>query len=165
MPTPLLIVGRSGSGKTTLLERLVRMLSERGLRVVVIKHHSHASTVDRPHKDTARVRAAGAVTAVLASAIEVVTFRTVAAKQSFAALVAAHAGDADVILGEGFSQEPGPKLEVWRRAVSPEPLCLADPELMALVTDDEVDAPVPRIPSTDLGAVLALMKRLGVLAA
>jgi molybdopterin-guanine dinucleotide biosynthesis protein B len=163
MPTPLLVVGRSGSGKTTLLERLVRALADRGLRVVVIKHHSHALAVDRPHKDTARVRAAGAATAVLASAIEVVTFRTVAAAPRFADLVAAHAADADVVLGEGFSQEPGPKLEVWRRAVSPAPLCLGDPELAAIVTDDEVEAPVPRIGFADLGAVLELMAGLGVI--
>ena len=164
MPTPLLIVGRSGSGKTTLLERLVRALADRGLRVVVIKHHCHASTVDRPQKDTARVRAAGAVSAVLASSVEVVTFRTVTEAPPFADLVAAHAGDADVVLGEGFSQAPGPKLEVWRRAVAPAPLCLGDPELKALVTDDEIDAPVPRIASADLGAMIELMARLGVIA-
>jgi molybdopterin-guanine dinucleotide biosynthesis adapter protein len=165
VPTPLLIVGRSGSGKTTLLERLVRALADRGRRVVVIKHHCHDSTVDRPHKDTARVRAAGAASAVLASAVEVVTFRTVTATEPFAALVAAHAGDADVVLGEGFSRDPGLKLEVWRRAVAPEPLCLGDPELKALVTDDEIDAPVPRIPSADLDAMLDLMARLGVIGA
>jgi molybdopterin-guanine dinucleotide biosynthesis protein B len=162
MPTPLLVVGRSGSGKTTLIERLVRAVADRGLRVVVIKHHSHALTVDRPHKDTARVRAAGAATAVLASAVEVVTFRTVAAAPRFAELVTAHAADADVVLGEGFSQEPGPKLEVWRRAVTPAPLCLGDPALVALVTDDEIEASVPCIRFADLPAMLELMARLGV---
>jgi molybdopterin-guanine dinucleotide biosynthesis protein MobB len=162
VPVPLLIVGRSGSGKTTLLERLVRALSDRGLRVVVVKHHCHASAVDQPHKDTARVRAAGAVSAVLASTVEVVTFRTVTGEPPFADLVAAHAADADVVLGEGFSEAPGPKLEVWRRVVAPAPICLHDPELRALVTDDEIDAPVPRIPFADLGAMLALMERLGV---
>jgi molybdopterin-guanine dinucleotide biosynthesis protein MobB len=165
VPTPLLIVGRSGSGKTTLLERLVRALSDRGLRVVVIKHHCHASTVDQPRKDTARMRAAGAARSVLASAVEVVTFRTVQAEPPFAELVAAHAADADVVLGEGFSQAPGPKLEVWRRAVAPAPICLGDPELAALVTDDEIDAPVPRIAFADLGAMLALCAQLGVLPA
>jgi molybdopterin-guanine dinucleotide biosynthesis adapter protein len=163
MPLPLIVVGRSGCGKTRLLERLVRALADRGLRVVVIKHHGHAQTVDRSHKDTARVRAAGAVTAVLASAVEVVAFQTVAAEPSFADLVAAHGVNADVVLGEGFHQEPGAKIEVWRREVTPAPLCLGAPDLKALVTDDEIETPVPRIGTGDIGAVLELMVRLGVL--
>jgi len=87
-----------------------------------------------------------------------------AAAPRFADLAATHAADADVVLGEGFSQEPGPKLEVWRRAVAPTPLCLGDPDLKALVTDDEIEAPVPRIATGDIDAMLGLLTRLGVVA-
>jgi molybdopterin-guanine dinucleotide biosynthesis protein MobB len=160
MPLVLSIVGRSGSGKTTLIERLTAELTRRGRSVVVIKHHGHTETADRPHKDTWRVRAAGAVAAVLASDVELAVFRTLARPLRLAELVAAHGAGADVVLGEGFSREPGLKVEVWRRAVSPAPLSLADPELRAVVTDDEVATAVPRIAPADLPALIALIDSL-----
>ena len=158
MPSVLSIVGHSGSGKTTLIERLVAALAARGRRVVVIKHHGHTATADRPHKDTARVRAAGAVAAVLASRVELAVFRDLHQPLSLAALVAAHGADADVVLCEGFHLEPGPKLEVWRRAVAPAPLCLAGPELLALVADAVIESPVRRISPADLPSLLALLE-------
>jgi len=45
-------VGSSGSGKTTLIERLVPILSTRGLRVGVLKHAQRDFDVDRPGKDS-----------------------------------------------------------------------------------------------------------------
>ncbi|HEY3356052.1 MAG TPA: molybdopterin-guanine dinucleotide biosynthesis protein B [Polyangia bacterium] len=160
MPPVLSIVGHSGSGKTTLIERLAAALAERGRRLVVIKHHGHAATADRPHKDTARVRAAGAVTAVLASSVELAVFRNLSRPLGLAELVAEYGAGADVVLCEGFHLEPGPKVEVWRRAVAPAPLCLGDPALLALVTDDPVDAPVRRVALGDVPALLALLGSL-----
>jgi molybdopterin-guanine dinucleotide biosynthesis protein B len=157
MPSVLSVVGHSGSGKTSLIERLVRALAARGRDVVVIKHHGHARSVDPPHKDTARVRAAGARVAVLASSVEVAAFHVPAQPPRLAALIAAYGAGADVVLCEGFHTEPGPKLEVWRRAVSAAPLCLEDPELIALVTDDVIEGAARRIAPDDLAALLALV--------
>jgi len=39
-------IGWSGSGKTTFLEQVVRYLSRDGLRVGILKHHGHTTTVD-----------------------------------------------------------------------------------------------------------------------
>jgi molybdopterin-guanine dinucleotide biosynthesis protein MobB len=160
MPPLLSIVGRSGSGKTTLIEQLVAALVARGQRVVVVKHHGHTETADRPHKDTWRVRAAGAAAAVLASRVEVAVFRTVTAPPRLADLYAAYGTDADVVLAEGFHLEPGPKVEVWRRAVSPAPLCLGDPELRAVVTDDPLAAAIPRLAPGDVAGLLAVVDAL-----
>ncbi len=162
MPRPIAIVGYSGSGKTALIERLCTAYAARGLRVAVIKHHGHTRSADRPHKDTARVRAAGAEVAVLASSAELAVFRTLHAAPRLADLVAEHARDAEVVLCEGFHTQPGLKLEVYRRAVAPLPLCLGDPDLCALVSDDEVETLVRRIASDDLASVMALLTDLGV---
>lgn len=55
------VVGPSDSGKTTLVERIVDRLDQRG-RVGTIKRMTHAPAIDTAGKDTARHRAAGAVT-------------------------------------------------------------------------------------------------------
>ena len=51
--------GFSGSGKTTLIEKLIPVLTARGLRTSVIKHAHHGFDVDRPGKDSYRHREAG----------------------------------------------------------------------------------------------------------
>ena len=53
------IAGHSGMGKTTLLERLVPELRSRGLSVSLIKHSHKAIEIDRPGKDSHRLREAG----------------------------------------------------------------------------------------------------------
>ena len=61
------IAGWSGSGKTTLLEYLLPQLIAQGLRVNVIKHSHHDLVLEPAHKDSARLRAAGAAEVLLAS--------------------------------------------------------------------------------------------------
>ena len=53
------IAGHSGMGKTTLLERLVPEISARGLVVSLIKHSHKNIDIDRPGKDSHRLRESG----------------------------------------------------------------------------------------------------------
>jgi molybdopterin-guanine dinucleotide biosynthesis protein B len=53
------IVGHSGMGKTTLLEKLIPALTSRGLTVSLIKHSHKYVDIDRPGKDSFRLREAG----------------------------------------------------------------------------------------------------------
>ena len=53
------IAGYSGMGKTTLLERLIPELTGRGLKVSLIKHSHKNIEIDRPGKDSFRLREAG----------------------------------------------------------------------------------------------------------
>ena len=84
------VVGWSGSGKTTLLETLVGRLAGAGVRVNVVKHSHHDVTLEPPHKDSARLRAAGAQEVMLASPYRVAIVRELrgAAEPPLAALLA-----------------------------------------------------------------------------
>ena len=53
------IAGHSGMGKTTLLERLIPLLTARGRVVSLVKHSHKVIEVDRPGKDSYRLREAG----------------------------------------------------------------------------------------------------------
>ncbi len=53
------ICGWSGSGKTTLLEKLIPILTGKGLKVAVIKHDAHGIKIDHPGKDSDRLFQSG----------------------------------------------------------------------------------------------------------
>ena len=133
-PPPIVsIVGKSNSGKTTLIERLIPALKARGYRIATIKHAGHAFDVDRPGKDSHRHKAAGAAAVMVASAGRIALVKDVI-EPSLDDL-AAYLQDADLIITEGYKRADKPKIEICRRQRSPAPLCLDDPNLVALVTD------------------------------
>ena len=51
-PPVFIFVRHSGSGKTTVIEKLLRELSNRGLRVAVIKHAHHKVVLNTSGKDS-----------------------------------------------------------------------------------------------------------------
>jgi molybdopterin-guanine dinucleotide biosynthesis adapter protein len=134
------IIGWSGSGKTTLLETLVGRLSAAGLRVNVIKHSHHDVQLEPPHKDSARMRAAGAAEVMLASPYRVAIVRELhgAAEPPLAEHLRRLA-PADLTLVEGYKWEPLPKLEVYRPEVGKPPVYPDDPHIVAVASS----APAP----------------------
>jgi molybdopterin-guanine dinucleotide biosynthesis protein MobB len=54
------ICGFSGSGKTTLIEKLIPLLTAKGLKIAVVKHGAHKIVTDTPGKDSDRLYRAGA---------------------------------------------------------------------------------------------------------
>lgn len=134
------VVGRSGSGKTTLLEFLVAQLAQQGMRVNIIKHSHHDLVLEPAHKDSARLRSAGAAEVLVAS-----PFRFAIVHELRGALEPtlqeqiARLAPADLTLVEGFKAEPVAKLEVWRVAMenlkSAPALYLSDPLIVAVASD------------------------------
>lgn len=147
-PPTVVFMGWSGSGKTTFLEKLLPELTGRGIRAAVIKHDAHGFEMDKPGKDTWRFAQAGAAVtaisgpngwAVLGSGdIELGALR-------------AMLPPVDLILVEGHKFSGYPKLQVYRRAVG-KPLIPGDATLMAVLTDEPVDTPVPRFDLDDPAA-------------
>ncbi|MES2316053.1 MAG: molybdopterin-guanine dinucleotide biosynthesis protein B [Pseudomonadota bacterium] len=158
------VVGWSGSGKTSLLEYLVRALSERGLRVNVIKHSHHDIMLEPPHKDSARMRSAGAAEVMIASPFRValITELRGEAEPSLAAHLARLA-PADLTLVEGYKWEPIPKLEVHRPSLGQPPLYPGDPHIEAVASDAPRPAGLaPGLAWLDLNAPAAVLAWLDV---
>jgi molybdopterin-guanine dinucleotide biosynthesis protein B len=130
------VVGWSGSGKTTLLEYLVGELVARGLRVNIVKHSHHDILLEPPHKDSARLRVAGAAEVMIASPFRVAVMRELrgAAEPTLAEQLTRMA-PADITLVEGYKWEPIPKLEVHRPALGQPALYPGDANIVAVASD------------------------------
>ncbi|HJW55528.1 MAG TPA: molybdopterin-guanine dinucleotide biosynthesis protein B [Burkholderiaceae bacterium] len=146
------IVGWSGSGKTTLLEYLLSQLAATGLRVNAIKHSHHDLILEPAHKDSARLRAAGAVEVLLASPYRFALMHELhnAPEPSLHEHLARLA-PADLTLVEGYKWEPIPKIEVHRPSVGQPSLYQADRHIIAVASDaPKPDALPPGIAWLDL---------------
>ena len=137
------IAGHSGMGKTTLLARLVPALRARVLVVSLIKHSHKDIEVDRPGKDSYRLREAGAHEVLLLGSLRWALMHELrGAPEPTLAELLARLGPCDLALVEGFKQGDFPKLEVWRAAVGKPALWPQWPGIRALATDAPLPAPV-----------------------
>ncbi len=130
----------SGTGKTTLLTQLIPLLTAAGLRIAVVKHTHHVIDLDKPGKDSYRMREAGAQQVVLASHQRIISMQEVAGNQQEASLADAlssiSADNIDLVLVEGFKHEAYPKIEVHRPSLGKPLMFPTDGNIIAVVTDD-----------------------------
>ncbi|MEO8493647.1 MAG: molybdopterin-guanine dinucleotide biosynthesis protein B [Planctomycetota bacterium] len=141
------IVGRKNSGKTTLIVDLVRHLTAGGYRVGTVKHTHHHHELDTPGKDSHRHREAGAaVVGILSPGMTAVFCPTDQATRKAADRydqLSPMFADCDIVLVEGNLQTTAFKVEVWRAAVTDQPIAGLDSSISAVITDDAVDVAVP----------------------
>lgn len=137
MDTPTLgIVGWSGSGKTTLLEFVVAQLVAQRMRVNVVKHSHHDVTLEPAHKDSARMRQAGAQEVLLASPYRIAIVRELrdTPEPDLTSLLKQLA-PADVNLVEGYKWAEIAKLEVYRPSLGKPAIFPDDPHILAVASD------------------------------
>jgi molybdopterin-guanine dinucleotide biosynthesis protein B len=138
------IVGWSGAGKTTLLEYLLTRLTTRGLRVNAVKHSHHDLILEAPHKDSARLRTAGAAEVLVASPYRFALIREMrGAPEPSLAEHCARMAPADLTLVEGYKWEAIPKIEVYRSALGQTTLYDQDPHVVAVASDTPPPADLP----------------------
>ena len=160
-PPPIVsFVGHSGSGKTTIVEKVIARLAQDGLKIAIIKHDAHGFEMDRPGKDSWRHKQAGAVATAVSnpSGIGIVMD---ADHDHLPGELAPLFSFADLILTEGFKRGPHPKIEVYRPDATGDtaPVCLEDPELIAIVADCALSVDVPVFGTRDIAAVAAFLRR------
>ena len=153
------IVGRKNSGKTHLVTRLVRLASQRGLRVSTIKHAHHSFDIDRPGKDSHLHREAGAHEVLVASAERwALMHEHRGAPEPPLVKLLLQLAPCDLVLVEGFKREVKLRLEVYRASCGQVPLAFEDAGILAVATDDAAtlaaQPDLPCLPLDDEAAVL-----------
>ena len=148
------IAGWSGSGKTTLLEKLIPQFTARGLKVAVIKHAHHGFDIDRPGKDSYRHREAGA-SEVLLSCNDRWALMHERRDRSDVTLdeLLARLAPCDLVLVEGFKQEPIPKLEVHRPENGKPPLFPGRSDIVGVASTGEIATSLPCLALDDVAAI------------
>ncbi len=141
--TPVVIIaGWSGSGKTTFVEKLLPLLKMNNLKVGTVKHHHADLELDKPGKDSWRHRKAGADKTVIAAPGCAGMVMTIDGEPELEKLIPLM-NDMDIVIVEGFKKEKWPKIEIFRSEVHDRPGFLDDPDLIAIASDKDLDAPVP----------------------
>jgi molybdopterin-guanine dinucleotide biosynthesis adapter protein len=149
------IAGHSGMGKTTLLERLVPELTTRRLVVSLIKHSHKAIEIDRPGKDSYRLREAGCSEVLLLGNERWALMHELrGADEPPLAYLLSRLQRCDLVLVEGFKGGDFPKLEVWRAELGKPTLWPAWPGIVAVASDGEL--PLPGVARVDLADVTAV---------
>jgi molybdopterin-guanine dinucleotide biosynthesis protein B len=146
------IAAFSGTGKTTLLIHLIPLLKRRGLRIAVIKHSHHNFDIDRPGKDSYKLREAGANPVMLSSKFRraVITehenpVEPVLSEQ----LIHLDQSNLDLVLVEGFKRERFPKIELHRPSLGKPLLYPSDDSIIAIAADSGLPVE-PAIPMLDI---------------
>ena len=152
------IAGWSGSGKTTLITNVIPHLISLGVSVSMIKYAHHCFDLDQPGKDSFRHRTAGATEVIISSAKRWAILHELREESEWdIGALLAKMSPADLVLVEG-KRDAIPKIEVYRRTNSKQPLYLDDPYIIAVACDSPL--PAAKVPVVDLNDIDATAKLL-----
>jgi len=147
------IVGKSNSGKTTLLEKVIALLTDKGYKIGSVKHAHDGFEMDKEGKDSWRHRKAGAGATLVISKNKVAMVKD--DSTSYIEKMQSYLSDMDIILAEGFKKQALPKIEIFRTdSGHNEPLCMADKDLIAFVTDSNYKPDVPIFGLEDINNIV-----------
>jgi molybdopterin-guanine dinucleotide biosynthesis protein B len=157
------LAGWSGAGKTTLLARVIPHLRKDGLRVSVIKHAHHAFDVDVPGKDSWRHREAGAEEVLVSSANRWALMHELrGAREPRLPELLRKMSRVDLVVVEGYKNEPHRKLEVYRAGNGKPLLFPGDAGIVGIVSDVAVETSLPTAHLDDIPEVAAMLRRLAI---
>jgi molybdopterin-guanine dinucleotide biosynthesis protein B len=152
------LAGWSGAGKTTLLTRVIPHLRERGLRISVIKHAHHTFDVDVPGKDSWRHREAGAEEVLVSSGHRWALMHELrGAREPRLPELLKKMSPVDLVIVEGYKNEPHRKIEVYRADNGKPFLFPDDAGIVGIVSDVAVETVLPTAHLDDIPAVAAML--------
>ena len=155
MPPVIAIAGRSSSGKTTMVEKLISEISGRGYRTAAVKHSHHEIEFDQSHKDSWRHARAGAEETIVCAANAFRFIKYFDEEPDLEMLCGYFSEDIDIVIAEGFSSDPIPKIEVHRKDIGP--LLENAANVIAIATDEPLDTAVTQFDLEDVPAIADLI--------
>jgi len=134
----------SGSGKTYIIERLIPELKKRGYSVSVIKHAHHNFDIDKPGKDSFKIRESGAKQTLIFNASRSALI-TESENKDFDLNKALEQINepTDIILVEGLKTMSIPKIEIYREKISNELLYNKDKNIIGVISDVGIKSDIP----------------------
>lgn len=149
------IAGHSGMGKTTILEKLVPEFSRRNLSVSLIKHSHKNIDIDRPEKDSYRLRESGCKEVLLLGNDRWALMHELRGDpEPDLQYLLSRMQQCDLVLIEGFKQGGFPKLEVWRDIQNKNTLWPKLLNIMAIASDRHIPlVDVPQFMLEDIAGI------------
>jgi molybdopterin-guanine dinucleotide biosynthesis protein MobB len=143
------------AGKIETVRLLVAELTAHGLRVSTIKRVPGTVDLEKPGSGTWRHREAGAEEAILASTTRMALLREMPtdADEPDVETLLGRLAPVDIVFLEGFRLTYYPKLELVQPDRNRRLIALDDPLVLAVTADRPVDAPVPFLALSDIGAL------------
>ena len=142
------LAGYSNSGKTTVMASLIRIIKQRGYRVAAVKHAAHGYTMDPPGTDSWHYAEAGADQVVVAGPESLSIHEFYQSEKSLGEIMD-RIENVDIILVEGYKNQPGPKIEIFRQEHSRDRIPMSS-NMLAIVSDIPIDGELPRFSFDEL---------------
>lgn len=154
-------VAPSGTGKTTLLTKIIPLLQQEDIKVGVIKHTHHKVDLDKPGKDSYKMRQAGANPIVLVSEqrLALLLEQPHNFQQSIELL---KPFNLDLVLVEGFKFEQS----ILKIAIYRDEICrdkkeyLQHENIVAIITDRVLENACYQIDINDIKGIISFIKSL-----
>ncbi len=152
-------VGRSGAGKTTIITDIIQCLRLDGFTVSAIKRAHDGFDLDRPGKDSWRLRESGCREVML------VGDRRLALLHEYPSgepepdpiTLSRRMGRVDIVIFEGFRNATIPMIEVHRPSLGLPMLWPKCSSVVAVASDAPIDCPLPALDLLDPPAIASFV--------
>jgi molybdenum cofactor guanylyltransferase/molybdopterin-guanine dinucleotide biosynthesis protein MobB len=153
------LAGWSGSGKTTLCTKLIENFTKIGITIGTLKHAHHKFELDKPGKDSFNLRKAGARPMIISSKerFAMIQENDEHDEKSLFQMIEMFSKDpiqkCDLIIVEGYKNEPIPKFEVYRPIVGKPELYKEDNNIFAIASDINIESSIPTFDLNNINSI------------
>ena len=144
----------SGSGKTYVIENLIPELKKRGYSSSAIKHAHHNFDIDKPGKDSFKIRESGAKQTLIFNAGRSALISENKKNDFDLNKVLEQINQpTDIIFVEGLKTMQIPKIEVYRKEISNELLHNRDINIIGVISDVSIKCDIPCFNFTNIDKI------------